>query len=493
MQSTNLVQNWLIRLDRRAFAILIGLLIGVLAGGGALLVAVFDPVIAFGLVIGGLAGLCILSDIQAALYSVVAITIILPFGTLPLDIGFTPTLMDAAIGGFLVIYLMQWMMRRRSTLRLTPVHTLLAVYVLWLLLAYVLGLRYAAPTANNIRQFASTLISLSLVFIVSDLLRDPKLLRRLVLVIIVTIGIQALMALGLYFLPDAAAETLLNRLGRVGYPIGGVIRYIESNPALPERAIGTWIDPNSLGGLLAVAATMIAPQVFARRPVLRYRWLTLMVLGLVVAALILTFSRASALAFGVGMVVIALVRYRRYIPLLLVGASLMLLTPPGQEYAGRFIEAFTASDLSTQMRIGEYTDSFRLIQRYPIFGVGFTGTPDIDIYTDVASMYLIMANQIGLAGLGIYLLTISTVLLYGVHAWHVARHDEQLDSIHLGFHAALLTALANAVADLYFFRLEYQGPITWFWLTVTLALASSRLVLERAHTPKSTVAKAPEL
>jgi len=33
------------------------------------------------------------------------------------------------------------------------------------------------------------------------------------------------------------------------------------------------------------------------------------------------------------------------------------------------------------------------------------------------------------------------------------------------------------VADLYFFRLDFQASITWFWLTVTLALASARLVM----------------
>ena len=44
----------------------------------------------------------------------------------------------------------------------------------------------------------------------------------------------------------------LNALARLGYPGGWVIRYIEENPELSERAIGTSVDPNSLGGLLLV-------------------------------------------------------------------------------------------------------------------------------------------------------------------------------------------------------------------------------------------------
>jgi hypothetical protein len=104
-------------------------------------------------------------------------------------------------------------------------------------------------------------------------------------------------------------------------------------------------------------------------------------------------------------------------------------------------------------------------------------------------MYLIMANQIGLTGVALFLLAMGGVIAYGYKAWQIAKHDPDFDAILLGYHAALLTALVNAVADLYFFRLDFQASITWFWLTVTLALASSRLVLaekeKRAFTLRS--------
>jgi hypothetical protein len=87
----------------------------------------------------------------------------------------------------------------------------------------------------------------------------------------IAIGVQALVAIGLYVMRDDLAERTLIRLARIGYPNGGVIRYIEDNPALAERAIGTWVDPNALGGILAVSASMIAPQIFAQKPVMCYR------------------------------------------------------------------------------------------------------------------------------------------------------------------------------------------------------------------------------
>jgi hypothetical protein len=186
---------------------------------------------------------------------------------------------------------------------------------------------------------------------------------------------------------------------------------------------------------------------------------------------------------------IAFVRYRSSYPA--DSGRRYLLMPQTQSYIDRLVEAFAGADLATQMRLGEYGDSLRLISRYPIFGVGFTGTPEIGLYTDVASMYLIMANQIGLVGLAIFGVTMAGVFVYGMSAWKVARTDADLDSIHLGYHAALFTGLCNAVADLYFFRLDFQSSITLFWLLVALALASSRLTLSQLHAgaPESTVAK----
>ena len=467
--------------DRRSYAIAIGFVLGVLGSSIGLAIAGLGPLLASATILGVLTGLYVITDIKIALYAIVAVTLLLPFGVFPVKIAITPTLLDLALGGFLLVYIFQWMTGRRGSLRLTPVHAMIAVYVMWLIFAFALGLRHAMPTSSNLRQFAETMISIALVFILSDLLRSPQMLRRLALVIVLAVGAQAAMALALYIVPDTLAESLLVRLSRIGYPDGGVIRYFEDNPALGERAIGTWVDPNALAGVAAMAAAFIAPQLVSKSPILRYRWLTLAIFAAVVMTLLLTGSRASFLALACGLLVIAVVGYRRMIPFLFLAAVLFLLLPQTQNYLDRIVQAFQGADLATQMRIGEWTDSLTLIGRYPVFGVGFTGTPEIDIYTDVANMYLIMANQIGLAGVVIFLLTMASIFIYGVRAWKYARIDHDFTAIHLGFHAALFTALVNAVADLYFFRLDFQSSITWFWLIVALCVASSRLAIGRGQ------------
>ena len=493
MQNLFDIQQSLTQLDRRLYAILIGTLLGIVGGIIGLSLALLGPVLTIGALTGLLVGLYLLTDVKVALYGVIFTLVLLPFGTFPVKIAITPTLLDIVLTAFLLVYIFQWMTGRRQRFQMTPVHVLILLYAMWLIFTFALGLRFAMPTSTNLRQFMETLLSISLTFVLVDILRDPKTLRKLVLVIILAVGVQAFAAIVLFALPDTLSESLLVRLARIGYPDGGVIRYIEDNPALGERAIGTWVDPNALGGILAIAATMIAPQIFAQKPVIKQRWLTFGIFGAVALALFLTSSRASFLALAGGLGVIAVARYRRFIPLMVMAGALLLLLPQTQNYLDRLMQAFQGADLATQMRIGEWTDSINLIQQYPVFGVGFTGTPGIDLYTSVANMYLIMANQIGISGVLIFLITMGGVFIYGIKAWQIAKHNPDLASIHLGYHAALLTALLNAVADLYFFRLDFQSSITWFWLVVALALASSRLNLKHMETlsvaPELTVAK----
>ncbi|MCK6577117.1 MAG: O-antigen ligase family protein [Anaerolineae bacterium] len=476
----NPLQRWIATADRRLYAVVVGAAIG---GSGAiigLLIALLDPVLAAGVIIGTLIGLYVLTDMMAALYGVIAIMALLPFGTFPFDVGITPTLLDGAMGAFIVVYVFQWMTGRRRAVQLTPAHAPLAVYIGWLMVSFILGLRYAPPTQTILRQFAETILSIGMVFILTDLLRESRSLRRLVLVVMAAVGVQALVSLALYGLPDAAAEWTLVRLARIGYPNGGVIRYIEDNPASAERAIGTWVDPNALGGFLAISAAMIAPQVFANRPVLRRRWIAWVILGVVSLALILTFSRAAMLAFGISLLFIGSFKgYRRFWTLVALGACLLLVLPQTRDYIDRFVQAFTVSDLATQMRVGEYRDSLRLISRYPLTGVGFTGVPDNDLYTGAASMYFIMANHIGLVGVAIFGITIGSVFWYGRRAWRSAEADDDLRPIIIGYHAALLAALINATSDHYYFRIDFHASVTLFWLVVALAVSSSRLAIAR--------------
>ncbi|MGD2078665.1 MAG: O-antigen ligase family protein, partial [Chloroflexota bacterium] len=273
---------------------------------------------------------------------------------------------------------------------------------------------------------------------------------------------------------DLTANDILNVLQRVGYPGGSVIRYIEENPELAERAIGTSVDPNALGGLLLMIGALGAPQLLAKRPVLPRIWI-LVAEGLVFLALVLTFSRGAMVGLAAGLGFVALARYRRLIPYLLGGAILFLLLPVSQGYLERFVEGVQGQDLATQMRFGEYRDALALIARYPLFGVGFAGSPDIDLYLGVANVYLTIGQQMGALGLAAFAAVIGTVFGYGYFNRDSFKGNERLDPIWLGLHAAVIGGLVVGIFDHYLFNIDFHHAVTAFWLLLGLAVAATRV------------------
>ena len=236
------------------------------------------------------------------------------------------------------------------------------------------------------------------------------------------------------------------------------------------------MDPNVLGGLLAIIGGLLAPQLLARKPVLGPRWLALPAFGVVLACLVLTFSRGAIAALGLALVGLALFpRYRSMLLLIAAGAFVILVLPAMRSYVTHFVEGVQGQDLATQMRFGEYKDALILIGRYPWRGVGFSGAPEIDIYLGVSSAYLSLTEEMGLAGLAVFLLIMVIVFAWAFRTWRRAYRDEALTPLWLGAHAGLAAALVVGVVDHYFFNLDFQPAGTLFWIFVGLCLAATRL------------------
>lgn len=452
----------------------IGLLAGVTAVFGGILLAFGGPLAAVAVLMAGAVGFVVLRNIEIGFFGVIAVVCLLPFATLPVDIGLTPTFLDTALGAVVAVWALGLVTGKQRTITLAPITLPLALFIIVAIFAFIFGLRNGPLTPTLLRKFAELIISLSFVLVVVDYCHTWERLERLVRVILLAGMGAAVLAIGLWLLPDDTANTLLNMLQRVGYPGGWVIRYIEENPALAERAIGTSVDPNSLGGLLVMIGALAGPQFVARRPLFP-RWLTLFIIGSLFVCLILTFSRGAMFGLAVGLGFVAVARYRRLLPYMLFAALLLFLLPVTQGYVGRFIEGLQGQDLATQMRFGEYKDALILIQRYPVFGVGFAGSPDIDIYLGVASVYFTIAQVMGLVGLSFFLAVMGTLFAYAYFNRHCFRGHERMDAIWLGLHAALLGGLAAGIFDHYLFNLEFHHAVTVFWLFVGLATAATRL------------------
>jgi O-antigen ligase len=209
--------------------------------------------------------------------------------------------------------------------------------------------------------------------------------------------------------------------------------------------------------------------------------LTIGIAVTVLVCLLLTFSRGAMVGLAFGLLYVAALRYRRLLPYMALLALLILLLPVTQGYVTRFTEGFLGQDLATQMRFGEYRDALALISRYPVFGVGFAGSPDIDLYLGVASVYLTIGQQMGIFGLLAFISIVVTVFGYAYVNRRYFRGNGRLEPIWLGLHAALVGALAAGIFDHYLFNIDFHHAVTVFWLYLGLAVASTRLGIPERH------------
>ncbi len=443
----------------------IGAAVGI--AGGIALVAASPPVL-FG-VLGGLAVLAaMLRSPQIALLVFVAVVSLLPFGVIPLQLGAQLTLLDATLTLTLLVTLFG-LLRQRLHLVASPLNGLLAIFIGLACVSFTLGTSFAF-SAELVRYFLKLANSLLFYFTVVNVVRTRPQLEQLVQALLLAGGLAAAIALVIYALPRNTAIQVLSALRPLGYPSGPeVLRTIPGTETL--RAIGTSIDPNLLGGLLMMSAALTVGQTLAPRPVLP-RVLLVVLLAVQVVGLVLTYSRAAWVGLAVAVLYLGTFRYRRaWVVAGLAGLALVFL-PQGQVVLTRFLEAFGSRDPATALRLVEYHTAIELIRQYPWFGVGFGTGPNVELFLGVSSLYLLIAEEMGLTGLAVFLVMMAVLFGHGLRGLAVLR-TPRAHGLALTLQACLAAGLTAGIFDHYFLRFPHSLALFWFyaallWLAVAL-------------------------
>ena len=419
-----------------------------------------------------LIGAWLLGDVKRALGLLVGVIALLPRFASPVSIGFKPTFLDIALVGLLLA----WSMAQRDGQRLYPLrgHPIVIPVLLLFVVAlatFIVGIPNGALTTLVMRRFAELVLSLLAIVALLAILARPEMQQRFVRAVMLLGGASALMGVVLVAIPDETAIRLLSALRPFDYPSGPqVLRFIRDDPALSQRATGLWIDPNAFGGYLMLCAALCLPQAFVKTPLLP-RPLVLLALGVMGLCLVLTVSRGAMLGLAFAGLLMGLLRYRRVLPLGALVLLAALLLPQTRELVAHFVDGFTGADLATQMRYGEYKDAFRLIERYPVLGVGFTGSPDVDLYVGVSSMYLLILQQMGALGLTAFLVLTGVLFAEAARTWPQVRQDGMQTAIFLGSHCALAAAMLSGIFDHYFFNIDFHNSVMWLCSMIALAAA----------------------
>jgi len=456
---------------------LLGVLIVCLGLGGAVgaLFGSLGPIIALALIGVGCVAYLMIRSTRWGLMALIGVVTLLPYATLPFKIVFTPTFLDLILAALFGVWFLRLITGKETVFIGTAVGGPILVFLAWAVITFVAGLGHASLTPNVLRNFAEVILAVLLFFVAVNRVKSAERLRQISIIFLLAGGGAAMLGVLFYILPELWTIRILSLLRVVGYPTEGILRYIEDNPENPMRAISTSIDPNALGGLLIILTVIGVAFLFARRPVMPRRYL-LSLVGAMALALYLTFSRGSLVGVAAALLVMSLLRYRKLLLYMIMLMILMLILPQTQLYVTRFVEGLQGVDLATQMRFGEYKDALTLISRYPLFGVGFAGTPDIDIYLGVSNLYFLIAEQMGVIGVGLFLL-ISLIFFSRAHqTWRRLPPGHHLEAPLLGFSLAVLGAMVGGIFDHFFFNIQFTHLVALYWLVMGLGMATVLLV-----------------
>jgi O-antigen ligase len=452
---------------------LLAVVLGV-AGGAA---------VAFGPFWAGFVVLAVLALVYAMLVNtgvglalVVLIATVLPFGTLPFKAVITPNFLELALLGLLVVWLLRLLTHPDESLELTPLGLPVIGFIGATLFSFILGSN-ASPDSLTLHNYFKFVLAVLFFFSVTNCLRTFEQARWAARLLIAGGALSALVGLVLLFLPDRSALQILTALGRIGYPTAGrVLRYVADDPSGVERAIGFAVDPNSYGGMLALIGALAITQTVAERPILPRPWLYAMA-GVLALATFLTQSRGALGGLVVGALYAAALRYRKLLwPVagaVVAAALLYALFGIGEQFVTRVIEGIRFQDQANQMRLNEYQNALQIIQRHPVFGIGFGNQgPDLDLGVGVSSIYLALAERVGLVGLLWFLGIMAAFFPRGLRALRTAfdARDDERAGLLLSLQAAIAAALAVGLLDHYFFNIEFSHMVALFWGCIALAL-----------------------
>ncbi|MBI3964937.1 MAG: O-antigen ligase family protein [Chloroflexi bacterium] len=488
----------------------LALTLGLLLGLG---VAAGSPLYVGAALAGGVAAGVMLTNVRASVLGLLAVLFLLPFAVVPLPIGgVRPTFLDAALGVLLVAWLSQALLRDGGRFVATPLNGLVLAFVGLSFVALIAGLSHGL-SPESFRLFLKLVNSVLLFFGIVNGLRSQEDLIVVTRVLLVLGASAAIIGIGLYLLPRERAVQALSMLGLLGYPTGpGVLRFLADTDRL--RATGTAIDPNVFGATLALVAGVTFGQIFGRARVFPL-WVLVAILAVTLPALALSLSRAAWLGCAAAAAFVGGLRDRR-IWLALAALPLVLLLGAGDgadQYFGHLLSGFAARDRAAAMRLDEYREALRIISDYPLFGVGFGSAPSVDSFVGVSSVYLQMAEYMGLSGLAVFAAIVvrfyrdALPLLWPHASTHrpdlggdgrrtigepganasvstgpVAVESESISpqvdevrrAIALSALAAVTAALVTGLLDHHFFSLRFPHVAALFWLHVGLATAALR-------------------
>jgi putative inorganic carbon (hco3(-)) transporter len=400
-----------------------------------------------------------------------------------------PQILGAAFALLLLVPLVRHVVIQREPLVVTPALPFVFAF---------LGALFLAATLSSEPQLARGALplylseGLLLYLLVSNAVRTTRILNRVVWILILAGSLLG--ALSVYqelthsYANDFGGFAQVDRFETGG---GFNIAPESEDKVLRPRLGGPLGSENRYAQILAVLLPLALVRAF-REPSRRLRLLAAGGSLLITGGILLTFSRGAAVGLAATLVLIVLfreIRVRHLALLLAVLTAVVLFVVPDYVVRLGSLEGATASPLSAESSddvdsaiLGRQTENRAAWQTFldhPLVGVGpgvyfreysreyanRLGLRYLGSERRAHSLYLELAADTGMIGLGAFLGMVGATMIYLYRSARLWRpHDPQRAMLASSFFFALVAYLTTAA----FLHLSYQR---YFWVMLGLANA----------------------
>lgn len=230
-----------------------------------------------------------------------------------------------------------------------------------------------------------------------------------------------------------------------------------------NRLVGSWLDPNFIGGFFAFISLIITGlAIYTKKKKERVILLTLAAILLV--ALFLTYSRSAYVAFAIGIFILGLIKARKLLIIILIIGSIGIASSErAQQRVGELTTSITSvlfntaenPDPTARLRIQNWEQTLFLISQKPFLGhgyntltyaklnEGFVKDEDVHSASGSDSSLLTILATTGIFGLLFFLIFYLIVLKDTIQSWRTTTSSTQ-KGLALGLFAGTVALLVHS-------------------------------------------------
>lgn len=378
---------------------------------------------------------------------------------------------------------LMFLVAQRRPLVVTPALPLMIAYLTVLVISATLAGSSQRNAVTPIITFLSE--GLLLYLLVTNAVRNPQHLRMVLWAVILAGAFMGLISVW-QEATHAYGKSLggLAQVDVTGFSVGGGL-----SEHVRPRLAGPIGEKNRYAQILLVLLPIAAYRVRAERQ-RNLRVLAGACVVLILAGMVLTYSRGAAVALGITLVtvtVLGLISLRKMLALLLMAAALIALFAPNyvqrlQSLAGTdsALSQSPAVDGAIQGRATENLAALYVFRDHPLFGVGpgqFFNRYSTDYGNELDmrflkqnrrahNLYLEIAADTGILGLAAFLAIVGATLVQLRRLGRFWRQrNPELAALADGMLVSLIAYMASAI----FLQLAYQR---YFWFLIALGNAT---------------------